>query len=247
MTRDHRTTPVPTPLRQTTPDPVAGSAIATTGAVDTFLSTARATPKPADRARLIFALDATMSRQPTWDLACRVQGEMFAEAAALRGLDVQLAYFRGFSECRASRFVSDARSLTDLMTRIPCQGGLTQIGRILDHIRKEASVSGARAFVFVGDAMEEAIDPVCAKAGELGLLGVRGFFFHEGTDTVAERAFRECARLTGGAYARFDVGAPETLRGLLRAAAAYASGGHSALSRLAAQRSDAKLLITQMR
>ena len=29
---------------------------------------------------LIFALDATMSRQPTWDEACSLQGEMFGVA-----------------------------------------------------------------------------------------------------------------------------------------------------------------------
>src|SRR4051812_28280836 len=75
--------------------------------VDTFLAQARrlapvtaADPRP----RLVFALDATASRQPTWDLACGVQGEMFATAAEVGGLCVQLVYFRGFDECRASRW-----------------------------------------------------------------------------------------------------------------------------------------------
>src|SRR5262247_1762928 len=54
------------------------------------------------RGRLIFALDATMSRQPTWDTACRLQADMFREAAAIGGLDVQLVYYRGLAECRAS-------------------------------------------------------------------------------------------------------------------------------------------------
>ena len=60
--------------------------------------------------RLIFALDATMSRQPTWDIACKLQGEMFETARALGGLDVQLVYFRGFGECRASRLVARGRA-----------------------------------------------------------------------------------------------------------------------------------------
>jgi hypothetical protein len=42
--------------------------------------------------RLIFALDATASREPTWDSACRIQGEIFEATAAIGGLDLQLAY-----------------------------------------------------------------------------------------------------------------------------------------------------------
>ena len=77
-----------------------------------FLAASRATAPRGDagRGRLIFALDATMSRQPTWDLACRVQGEMFAAASEAGGLSVQLVYFRGFGECRASRWVADPRA-----------------------------------------------------------------------------------------------------------------------------------------
>ena len=58
------------------------------------------------RGRLVFALDATMSRQPTWDSACALQADMFREAASIGGLDIQLVYFRGLSECRASGWVA---------------------------------------------------------------------------------------------------------------------------------------------
>ncbi|HEV7994737.1 MAG TPA: VWA domain-containing protein, partial [Stellaceae bacterium] len=47
------------------------------------------------RGRLIFALDATASREPTWDRACRIQGEMFEATAALGGLEIQLVFYRG--------------------------------------------------------------------------------------------------------------------------------------------------------
>jgi hypothetical protein len=217
--------------------------------IESFLSQAKglapagvAGPRP----RLIFALDATMSRQPTWDLACRVQGEMFGTAAGVGGLSVQLVYFRGFDECRASAWVVDPRALTDLMTKIGCRGGHTQIGRVLRQVRNEARADPVKAFIYVGDAMEEPIDDVCAAAGELGLLGVKAFMFHEGTDPVAARAFQEIARLTGGAYARFDAGAPQSLAALLRAAAAYASGGSAALARLASGDSHARKLLTAM-
>jgi hypothetical protein len=216
--------------------------------VDTFLDEAKqvAPAGPVPKARLVFALDATMSRQPTWDLACRLQGEMFATASAVGGLGVQLVYFRGFDECRASRWVNDPKALTGLMAKIDCRGGETQILRVLRHVANEASRSPVRALVFVGDAMEEPIDSLCGAAGELGLLGIKAFMFHEGDDPDAAHAFNEIARLTGGAYARFDAGAPGQLAGLLRAAAAYASGGVDALKRLASGDAQARHLLTAM-
>jgi hypothetical protein len=219
-------------------------------AVDRFVAHAgKLGPAPAGsrRARLVFALDATMSRQPTWDLACRVQGEMFAEAEAVGGLSVQLVYFRGFDECRASRWVVAPSVLTELMARIDCRGGHTQIGRVLRHLRNETVGEPVKALVFVGDAMEEPVDDLCAVAGELGLLGVKAFMFHEGHDRAAEAAFREIARLTGGAYARFDAGAPRSLAALLRAAAAYAAGGVAGLERLAAREEGARRLLADLR
>ena len=198
------------------------------------------------QARLVFALDATMSRQPTWDLACRVQGEMFAAASDAGGLSVQLVYFRGLSECRASRWVADPRALTDLMTRIGCRGGQTQIGRVLRHARTEASQAPLRVLVYVGDAMEEPVDDLCTVAGELGLLGVKAFMFHEGHDPDAARAFQEIARLSGGAYARFDAGAPHILSELLRAAAIYAASGVEGLARLSAGNAQAHGLLAAL-
>jgi hypothetical protein len=200
------------------------------------------------RGRLIFALDATMSRQPMWDTACRLQGDMFNETATIGGLDVQLLYYRGLGECRASRWVSDARQLGGLMEKIDCRGGHTQIGKILAHAKRENEAKKVQALVFVGDAMEEPIDDLCAAAGQLGLLGVPAFVFHEGGDAVAERAFREIARLSRGAYCRFDISAAHELAELLRAVAAYAAGGMKALADLKARHnSGAVKLLAQLR
>src|SRR6476620_1253041 len=128
--------------------------------------------KAGPRGRLIFALDATMSRQPTWDTACALQADMFREAASVGGLDIQLVYFRGLSECRASGWVAGSDRLAELMSRIDCRGGQTQIGKVLSHARQEHARQRIQALVFVGDAMEEPIDHLCQAAGELGLLGV---------------------------------------------------------------------------
>src|SRR5271169_2443924 len=190
------------------------------------------------RGRLIFALDATMSRQPTWDSACALQADMFREAASAGGLDIQLVYFRGLGECRASGWVAAAEKLATLMSRIDCRGGHTQIGKVLSHARQEYGKQRVQALVFVGDAMEEKIDDLCTAAGELGLLGMPVFMFQEGDDPVAENAYREIARLSRGAYCRFDTGAAHQLGELLRAVAAYAAGGIKALTDLSARRSE---------
>ncbi|HET7492822.1 MAG TPA: VWA domain-containing protein [Bradyrhizobium sp.] len=199
------------------------------------------------RGRLIFALDATMSRQPTWDMACTLQADMFREAASLGSLDIRLVYYRGLNECRATGWISDSAQLAKMMAKIDCRGGNTQIGKVLAEARREAVGSGVRAVVFVGDAMEESVDELCVKAGELGLLKVPVFMFQEGHDGVAEQAFREIARLTGGAWCRFDPGAAAQLRELLRAAAAYAAGGREALLRLSKTGSGAARLLGQLK
>jgi hypothetical protein len=214
-----------------------------------FVAKARAmSPHAAGaKGRLVFALDATMSRQPTWDMACTLQADMFREAAALGSLDIRLVYYRGLSECRATGWISDRAELARLMGKITCQGGNTQIGKVLSEARREAVASAVRAVVFVGDAMEENVDALCAKAGELGLLKVPVFMFQEGHDVAAEQAFREIARLTGGAWCRFDPGAAAQLRELLRAAAAYAAGGRAALQALSKTGSGAAKLLGQMK
>ena len=233
-----------------TPTPTDGRTPASSARadVDAFLAQVRAlgpSSKTGDRGRLIFALDATMSRQPMWDTACALQADMFAEAAAIGGLDVQLVYYRGIGECRASGWVSDARKLAGLMGKINCRGGHTQIGKILSHARQESEKKKVQALVFVGDAMEEAIDDLAAAAGALGLLGIPAFVFQEGHDDIAETAFREIARLSRGAYGRFDPGAAHELGELLRAAAAYAAGGMKALADLSARRNTGALKLLQ--
>jgi hypothetical protein len=200
------------------------------------------------RGRLIFALDATMSRQPTWDTACALQADMFRAAASAGGLDIQLVYFRGLLECRASGWVANSQRLADLMSAIDCRGGHTQIGKVLSHARQESTKQRVQALVFVGDAMEEKIDDLCAAAGELGILGVPVFMFQEGNDPVAENGYREIARLSRGAYCRFDTGAAHQLGELLRAVAAYASGGIKALTALSkSEDRGARLLLAQLK
>lgn len=213
-----------------------------------FLARVKAAPAPSvtGRGRLVFAMDATMSRQPTWDMALALQSEMFEAVKAVGGLDVQLVYFRGHGECRASKWVSDPAALARLMTTVDCRGGYTQIGKVLSHARQETEKQRVAAVVYVGDCMEEDADDLCGRAGELALHGVPMFLFQEGADRRAEATFREIARLTRGAHCRFDPGAAQQLRELLTAVAVYAAGGRKALERLPPSRAT-QLLLEQMK
>ena len=221
------------------------------GDVEAFLERVRQAPAPASqtgRGRLVLAMDATMSRQHSWDQAIAIQSDMFAEAGRLNGLDVQLVYFRGQGECRASRWSPDTQSLARLMSSIRCAGGRTQILRVLKHLKGEAAAGKVNACVYIGDAMEEPIDQLAAIAGEVGLLGVPVFMFQEGNDAGAEAGFREIARLTRGAYFRFGHDSAKVLRELLMAVAVYAAGGYKALSSHSAERGGAAaLLLKQMK
>lgn len=182
--------------------------------------------------RLVFAVDATASRQPAWDRACALTGEMFLATRDLGGLAVSLAYWRGFGEFAATPFLTDGAELARRMSTVTCLGGHTQILRALRHALAETQHEKVGALVLVGDAVEEDIDALCQAAGELGLRGTPVFCFHEGGNAIAGNAFRQIAKVSGGAYAPFDSSAAETLRDLLRAVAVFAAGGRSALARL---------------
>lgn len=196
------------------------------------------------RGRLLFAMDATASREPTWDHACTIQGEMFVAADALSGLDVRLAFYRGFDEFKVSKWTSDGRALARLMSAVGCLAGRTQIARMLRYAGEQRRESRLDAVVFVGDCCEEDVDAVGHEAAQLGLLGLPVFVFQEGDDRTASRLFPQIAKLTRGAYCKFDRSSPDQLRRLLGAVAAYAAGGRAALLRYAKDRGGAAALLT---
>ena len=189
------------------------------------------------RGRLIFALDATMSRQPTWDRAVGLQAEMFDAAAAT--LEVQLVFYRGINECQRTAWLANARVLAGKMSQVMCKAGETQLGRILKHVRREHKQKPVNVAVFVGDAMEEEPSTLYDQAAG---LGVPLFMFQEGGDANVEEVFRELVRLTTGAYRRFDADSADQLRDLLCAAAQFATGGRTAL---AASKSAAAVALLQ--
>ncbi len=217
-------------------------------AIDSFLDQVRATPSlkaAGERGRLMFAMDATASREPTWDRACQLQGDMFRETAALGGLEIQLCYYRGFGEFDASPWLTSSSELLQRMTSVSCRGGRTQIEKVLRQAIAQTRQKKVQALVFVGDCMEEDVDQLCHLAGELGLLGVPVFLFHEGDDVVAQGAFKQIAHLTRGAYCAFDASSADQLRDLLQAVAVYAAGGRAALQDFSKKRGEIVHRITR--
>lgn len=213
-----------------------------------FLAETRAKARRTAAGRLIFALDATISRRPTWERAAVLQAAMFDEAARIGGLEVQLVYYRGRGECRASRWFADAADLARVMDRIDCRAGPTAIGRVLSHVAAEARERPVAAMAFVGDACEENETALRDLAAHAAMTGVACFMFQEGHDPTVARLFAGIADLTRGAHVPFDAGSADRLGELLRAVAAYAAGGREALLRLSERRDGdgARLLLGRM-
>ncbi|MDX1633761.1 MAG: VWA domain-containing protein [Marinobacter sp.] len=218
-------------------------------AIDQFIHKVRTLPKQdGSQGRLIFALDATASREATWDQACHLQSELFLATRDLGGLSIQLCYYRGFGEFKATTFVNQTGQLLNLMNGVTCLGGHTQIGRVLSHAVKETRTKPVKAVVFIGDCCEEPVDELCHSAGELGLLRTPVFMFHEGSDAHARAVFQQVSKLSGGAYAPFDRNSPQVLKDLMAAVAVYASGGTKALEDFSSRSSpEVRRLTRQIR
>ncbi len=224
------------------------SKVANSTQVSAFLNKVAALPKVnsgQSLGRLLFALDASASREQTWDQASQLQAEMFLAAGAAGGLLVQLTYFRGFGEFYKTQWCRNSADLLGLMTGIQCRAGTTQIERVLRHGLQEHKQQKIHCIVYVGDAMEENSDVLCQLAGQLGILNVPIFVFQEGADPVARKAFMEMARLSKGAYSQFDSSSAAQLRALLRAVAIFASGGLKALEQHSQQADEAVKRLTQ--
>lgn len=225
--------------------------VARQGSVDAFVEASRdhgGLPARTVTHRLIFALDATASRQPTWDLATELHAALFDEAERLGNVAVQLCYYRGIGEFHASRWAQTPADLRRAMLNVHCQGGRTQVTRLLGHAADEAARHPVKTLIFIGDCFEENEADMLATAGQLKLRGVPVLVFQEGHNRVAQRAFSALARLTDGACVPFDPASPAALRRLLSAAVSFAIGGRSALEDFSQRHKDgeSRLLLSKL-
>jgi hypothetical protein len=163
------------------------------------------------RGRLIFALDATASRGPTWDAAVPLTEKMFQAVAPIGALSTQLIFFRGDDQCSHTPWVSSGVELARLMRMITVNAGKTQILRVLAHAQRETQKIPVQRLIFIGDSVEENIDELAGAAAELGRLGVPVDMFLEGHDPTARAAFRLIALRSGGQFHQFGISTPQAV------------------------------------
>ena len=196
--------------------------------------------------KLIFALDATASREPTWATAKKLHRDLFTASIENTNLAIQLCYYRGLSDFHYSPWLTNAAELLAHMDDVVCLGGPTQLERVLRHyLAQRSGLAPVKALVFVGDAVEESNDTLAALAGECGLYKLPLFIFQEGQDPLAASAFAMLARRSGGVYASFDHTSADRLRELLGAVVRFTTGGMKALAQ--SGRESDKLLLEQLR
>ncbi|SIS66054.1 hypothetical protein [Neptunomonas antarctica] len=201
-----------------------------------------------DKGRLIFAMDATASREHCWDMASQQHAAMFAEADKVSALSVQLCYYRGFGEFKALPWARGADEIKKSLLSVRCLAGKTQIAKVLSHALSETRTSKVNALVFVGDCVEENPDSLGALAGQLGILNLPLFIFQEGNNPEVGSIFSQLATLSGGAHCQFDQGSARQLGQLLAAVAVYATGGKSALkSNLLSKDASVRRLLQQLK
>lgn len=204
---------------------------------------------PSGRPRLLFAMDATASREPAWQLAQTITGAMFA--AVPGALDVALAYHGGGRLKEVTPFAADARAFLDKVHTVQCEAGGTALTAILE---AATTIARLKALIYVGDCFEEPPEVAVALAQQLKLKGVRVFVFHDtmsqqqGYDVAAAGAvFAQLAAVTGGVLLPFDAHAPEQVTALLEAIAVYAVGGLKLLAERQRALPAARLLLDQLR
>ena len=220
------------------------------GKLGDFLAQVKNTPSRIQResvGRLVFGMDATASREKTWDNACQIQSKMFRATDDIGAINVQLCYYRGFNEFQCSGWSSSGEELIKEMTNVSCLGGHTQIAKIFKHALEEHRTQKIRALVFVGDALEENADELCFLAGKFGVFNIPIFMFQEGSSSAVMSTFKQVALLSGGAYAPFNSGSVKELQDLLSSVAVFVAGGHKALEKFEKKDRSRKILTLQLR
>ena len=181
----------------------------------------------ANRPRLVFAVDATASREPAWTAARQVTDAL---VKALPGeLDVALAVHGGSRVHTFTAFTANPATLRDRAAGIACEAGTTRLLPILAASLRQQAV---RVVIYVGDVFEESVVEARRLADLMGHQGTKLIVLHDTADPSARRdveVFWDFAKRTGGCVLPFDASAPGRLRDLLSAVAVYAVGGEKLL------------------
>ena len=200
------------------------------------------------RPRLLFAMDATASREASWNVAKEITGAMFE--AVPGALDIALAYHGGGQLREVTPFSSNAKVFLDQVHIVRCTEGVTALNQVLE---KATQLSGLKALIYIGDCFEEDLSLAMEFAKQLKLRGVRCFMFHDTSSSgqgydvqTAATVFASIAQISGGALLPFDENSPDLVKALLEAIAIYAAQGIKALEKKRASLPAARLLLEQI-
>lgn len=188
--------------------------------------------------RVILAL-ANHGRSPGWDHAKALQRQMF-DASAGSGLQMKFAFFgpdnaAGVRRFRiTTRWIADPNEMAGLMDRAECNCGCyVYIRDVLGQAVKENKDRPMRAVVIVGDAFhddQDSLDEAAISANRLRRAGTTLFLIQQGDDPVTARKLQYLAKVSGGAYFRFDPKTQERqFSEMWRVMSAYATGGEEAV------------------
>lgn len=184
-------------------------------------------PEPPGRPRLIFAVDATASREPAWRAARGVTDSL---VKALPGaLDVALAVHGGGRVHTFTPYTTAANTLRDRAAGVMCKAGFTRLLPIMASAVKDP---GVKVVIYIGDVFEESLARGRRLADSMGARGTRLIVLHDTADPAARghaEIFWDLAKRTGGCVLPFEAGASRKLHDLVSAVAVYAVGGERLL------------------
>ena len=182
---------------------------------------------------------ANHARSPGWNRAKVLQSQMF-DAAAGNGLEMKFAFYGpddagGVRRCRiTTRWITDPDDMVRVMDRAECNCGCyVYIRDALGQAVKENEDRPMRAMIIVGDAFHDdpdGLDEAAISANRLRRAGTRLFLIQQGDDPITARGLQYLAKVSGGAYFRFDPRTQEQqFSEMWEAISAYAAGGEEAV------------------
>jgi len=185
----------------------------------------RAAPLTERRPRLVFGVDATASREPTWASAKSITDRMFE--AIPGALDVALAVHGAGQVHTFTEFSADVDQFRRQASAVRCQAGNTQLCELM---QRTLDAGGVRVMSYVGDAFEESRAEAYALADRFRLRGIKAVLLADAADEATLEVFREIADRTGGAVLDFRATELGLMGDLLAAVATLAIGGRKLLS-----------------
>ena len=216
----------------TTTGPQAASIDAVRRAVSISTANANTAYNDAARARehlngICFVIDATGSRQASWQQAQRTQAEMFDAVKTAGNLKLSIVCHRGGSVKDLGSFASpdDAKRR---MAEVSCESGNT---RIVDSLQSALGKKPS-TIIMVGDCFEESFTDLQKVCTQLAAQKIRVYAFVEGNESSGQRAYKMAADMTDGIFQPFGSGLD--LSDLCVAAAVFDVGGQQAFDKLIA-------------